>query len=618
MKPMQVTVRCNRPVGHLPHFWQGTGFAQPKLLLRDDMRQALQYITSLPHGGITYVRPHYLFRLVSISGRGSSGFVYDWSQLDQALDFLVENDLKLFLELMGNPSNYFSDFEDARQVNEWREFVRDFAQRYIERYGIETVKSWYFECWNEPDIPSFWPYGMQSLFNYFDGCEAGLHEASSSLRLGGPGTALFLSDTFKAFLEHCHNGENYFTGQTGTRLDFISFHEKAAWASEVDLNPNTRALIEREKAIIRFVREHYPHFAHLPLMNNECDPQVGFGHAHTWRARPYYAAIVCKVINQHLIEIMDGQQAKFTFLSNDNGFMGGWGQRTLLARFTQEPLAAGDQDSSLTHFELIKKPVLNVMALLSLLGDTRCEVQGTGDAFAPVGLLATSRGTEQIAVLVYHSTDAIVAAGCETINLHMESIPFEEAMLVHYRMDAAHGNPFDVWAAMQDPVYHWHQGPQLPTAAQFAALREQQELAMLHEPRPVCIEQGSLQLQIEMPLPSVSLILLFGKPPSPPESIRKLRAQRYGGLHETNSVLLMWQGLASRTLRTYEVLYSRDADGPYRRVNAPDLICTGFLHLDAGNGGYYRVCARDYWGRRGPESDVLAVEARQMNEESRL
>ena len=32
---------------------------------------------------------------------------------------------------MGNPSNFFSDFENATQVNLWRELVNGLARRYI-------------------------------------------------------------------------------------------------------------------------------------------------------------------------------------------------------------------------------------------------------------------------------------------------------------------------------------------------------------------------------------------------------------------------------------------------------------------------------------------------------
>ena len=61
-------------------------------------------------------------------------------------------------------------------------------------------------------------------------------------------------------------------------------------------------LLEREIRAIEHIRRRHPRFAATPFMNNECDPQVGWGDFHTWHARPYYAAIVCKIISQHLEE----------------------------------------------------------------------------------------------------------------------------------------------------------------------------------------------------------------------------------------------------------------------------------------------------------------------------
>ena len=92
------------------------------------------------------------------------------------------------------------------------------------------------------------------------------------------------------------------------------------------------------------------------------------------------------MINQHLVELADGIGCPYTFLSNDNGFIGRWGNRTLLARFgavrsfddgqshhKPQIVSAGD-DVSFPPFEMIKKPVLNAMTMLSLLGDERCAV----------------------------------------------------------------------------------------------------------------------------------------------------------------------------------------------------------------------------------------------------
>jgi L-iduronidase len=115
---------------------------------------------------------------------------------------------------------------------------------------------------------------------------------------------------FQAFLAHCDSGRNYFSGATGARLDFISVHEKAAKAHKEDLNPRTRDMVEREAEIIRYIRKQHPRLAQIPFMNNECDPQVGWKDHHTWHARPYYAAWLCRSIGEHLEQLVDNMQCR--------------------------------------------------------------------------------------------------------------------------------------------------------------------------------------------------------------------------------------------------------------------------------------------------------------------
>lgn len=83
-------------------------------------------------------------------------------------------------ELMGSVSGFFTDFEDKRQVFEWRNLVFLTASRFIgelpsslegvttcwtrglkqalsslDTYGLEWVSLWNFETWNEPNNHDF-------------------------------------------------------------------------------------------------------------------------------------------------------------------------------------------------------------------------------------------------------------------------------------------------------------------------------------------------------------------------------------------------------------------------------------------------------------------------------
>lgn len=599
--------------GELVHFWQSTGFSPANLLLNADMQQAMAYLGGVPHGGIIFVRIHYMLELVKAEGLGTKSPTYDWSRLDTALDALVRNGLKPFFELMGNVEGFFDDYTKPAQAHTWRRLVQALAAHLIARYGADEVRSWKFETWNEPDV-GFWKQSDEAFCLYYDACHAGLKAVDPTLELGGPGTCQNLSSTLKTFLAHCDADVNPLTGETGIRPAFISIHEKGVRSHPEDLTPDTEGIIERERVVIRYILEHHPDLADLPFVNNECDPQVGWGTIHTWRARPYYAAIVAKILNQHLTRLVDQEPegVNYGLLSNDNGFLGTWGHRTHFTRFGEiDHIDHGqaenfrdaprfEEDPRRRRFELIKKPVFNVMSLLSLLGSERCAATPEGQASPdePIGVLATRRGRTQVSVLLYHSTDTIMRSGSEPITLHLENLPFERAMLVHYRIAAGEGDPFLIWESMGAPDH--------PTPAQYAELREHQELAMPTSPREIQADEGRFTVSLTLPLPGVSLVLLSADPLEAPAQVASLRAERYEGMDdETEAVMLIWECLVSRRIHTYEVLCASAPEGPYTRVNVKDQIDTAFLHVREPGVHYYRVRAIDYWGREGRASETL-------------
>jgi hypothetical protein len=224
-----------------------------------------------------------------------------------------------------------------------------------------------------------------------------------------------------------------------------------------------------------------------------------------------------------------------------------------------------------------------------------------------------------------------MSSGEEHIELQLNNVPFERGMLTHYRIDAEHGDPFKVWEAMGAPRY--------PSPEQYAAMRRHQELAMLDAPQEVVIEgqveraekkvhptgvqevrvrDGALILSFDLPLPSVSLVLLSAKPSEAPGRVADVRIERYEGLLDQDEIMVIWQAnhvwhdVGSRVLQTYEVLYADSPDGPYTRVNEADVIDTAFLHVrekvaDVPSAGFYKIRAVDYWGRRGEASEVVSL-----------
>ncbi|EJZ19984.1 hypothetical protein RCCGEPOP_17483, partial [Rhizobium sp. Pop5] len=324
----RISVDAGEAVRPFNRFWRGTGFSPAELLLEPEMRQMLAYIGALPNEGIRYLRVHYLYNLL----RSTGGAGYDWSLLDRALDVMIEHRLKPFFELMGNPSGLFTDYEDMDQVKRWRDLVTATADRYGARYGMDELRTWYFETTNEADS-GWWTYGIKGYTNYYDACVAGLDAVDPGLPMGGPGTARTLSPIFRALMAHCDNGASCLIGNGPPRLDYISIHEKGVNGSKDDLTPKTNAIVDRTLLVVDYLKEHHPRLAGLPIVNDECDPQLGWSDHHSWHGKAYYAGIIARIIEQHDRRIIAPKAADFAFLSNDNAFIGGWSQRTIFAYF---------------------------------------------------------------------------------------------------------------------------------------------------------------------------------------------------------------------------------------------------------------------------------------------
>ncbi|PXW54026.1 L-iduronidase [Chelatococcus asaccharovorans] len=587
-------------------FWRSTGFSPAELLLEPEMQQTLAYVGGVPRHGIEYLRVHYMLDLVTAERFGR----YDWTRLDRALDVISEYRLKPFFELMGNPSYLFTDLNARDQVHHWRDFMAELAHRYRQRFGAEELRSWYFETWNEPDI--WWTLGGETGFNnYYDACHEGLRAVEPEITLGGPGVARRIPPIFKSFLAHCDTGENVFTGERGVRLDFISVHEKGARKHAEDLTPNSLAICQHEMMAVDYVRQHHPRFAHLPFINNECDPQIGWHIHHTWHALPYFAGLAAKIIDQHQRLIIDNEGVDYPVLSNDNGFLGRWGNRTHLAYFGDKDIKAA-QNEHLTDigaldqrvaepepFELIKKPALSVMELLAWLGEERLSV--SGDPLDPdrdgLGVIATRLSGGDPAILVYYSVDSFRRSGERPVRLTFDNVAPGVYALALFRIEDGRGDPYSVWETLDDL--------DKPGVEALAAMRAAQEPALAIEQIHVSAANPQATIKLDIALPGVALAVLARRGDEGPSMPRDLKLTAYAGLNGAVNTVLFWQTGGSDSLELFDVFWSESENGPYRVVNPAPLLSTVYLHSAGGEAGFYKVQARDVFGRVSPPSPAV-------------
>ncbi|XP_015928540.1 alpha-L-iduronidase isoform X2 [Parasteatoda tepidariorum] len=590
-------------------FWKSTGLCPPDphqnahaFLLAPDMKQNFFHIGSLPQHGIIQVRIHWLLDLIKLKILPNFVVSFDFKYLDDLILSLWENGLQPGFELMGNPSNYFTDFENQTQVYLWKDMIQSLAEHYIGLFGIKYVVQWNFETWNEPDHKDFdnLNFTTQGFLNYYDACSEGLKAANPRLRLGGPGGSCRIpsvghSPLCWALLAHCSYGKNYFSGEIGVRLDFISFHKKG--------NGSTDFIFDEELETMHYIRKTYPSLSHVPFYNDEADPLKNWALPQEWRADTTYAAMVVKITLKHIYWLIQKSSEVFiTLMSSDNAFLSyfpnQFTQRTLLARFQIN-------NTSPKHVEFVKKPVYSAFALLSKLCPyvltTKVHINGKklADNASEFGVIATACDNKRVVnVLMYNSVGNQTKESMTDVHLHFNFFCLQNSTFAIFEMDNINTNPHLKWKKLGKPIY--------PSLKQFSLIKDSEAPRMKG---PYFIKCGTpLQLGLKMHNPSVILINICRAQ----KAISRIQNVRF--LQTWNFTLqLSWTDDYNRCILTYIVEHSFLQHGPYHQLNKKNIIMPYYWHSCLKNNkscfikGFYRVKAIDYWNNNGPYSTPIYV-----------
>ncbi|GBN35523.1 Alpha-L-iduronidase [Araneus ventricosus] len=546
-------------------------------LLSPDMKLNIFHIGSLPRNGISQVRIHWMLDLVQM--RVSHFKVeYDFSRLDKLIYLLWENDLHPGFELMGNPSSYFTDFENETQVYLWKDLINKLAVHYIDMFGF---------------------------LNYYDACSEGLFSANKHLRFGGPGGSCRIptkghSPMCWALLHHCSYGKNYFTGKKGVRLDFISFHKKG--------NGGSNLIIDEEIETIHYILSNFPSYINTSFYNDEADPLKNWSLPQWWRADSTYAAMVIKIILNHIYfyYVEKGsdlvKDAKFNLLSNDNAFLSyfpnQFTERTLLARFQVN-------NTYPKYVEFIRKPVYAVFGLLSKLCPNILSINltnGGGDLLnnwgSNFGALATHCVAHgEISIILYNSADTFKNGSVANVDVYLNISCLKENTSARWailEVNNRKSNPYLVWKNIGMPSY--------PSVEDFSLMKSKEEPYMRG---PWDFPDSLLwKYQLNVLNPGITLIHICERP----QKLYKVKNIRF--LQVWNKTLqISWTDQYNRCLSSYIVLYSFDLYGSYDQLNKKRLLFPSYWHacyskkIKCDIRGFYKVFAVDYWGRRGPSSE---------------
>ena len=178
--------------------------------------------------GIRYIRFHGIFdddllviqRLTdyfNFAAMPWAGKVRELSfrQIANVFDNVLKCGMKPFVELSFMPSalakgkkvglRYRNHIDMPKHMEQWCDLIEKFIRFLLDRYGKEEVESWYFEVWNEPDLPIFFHGKQQDYFELYAATARAVKISDAALRVGGPSTsACRWVDEFKTYCEKNH------------------------------------------------------------------------------------------------------------------------------------------------------------------------------------------------------------------------------------------------------------------------------------------------------------------------------------------------------------------------------------------------------------------------------
>jgi xylan 1,4-beta-xylosidase len=205
------------PPSHAPlnHVWNRcVGAGRANEALRADwqahFREAVDVL------GIRFVRFHGLFHDDMFVYRATYGGGFappevlpqpqiTFSYVDMVFDAILDAGARPFVELGFMPRELATQTETLfwwkahcsppTDMAEWVRLVTATVEHWIERYGLDEVRQWRFEVWNEPNlVPHFWTGTRTEYFELYEATARAIKAIDPLLKVGGPSTSVFVPD----------------------------------------------------------------------------------------------------------------------------------------------------------------------------------------------------------------------------------------------------------------------------------------------------------------------------------------------------------------------------------------------------------------------------------------
>lgn len=216
-------------------------FGRAREGLRADFQEQLRELQK--EISFEYIRFHGLFHDdMAVYDEDENGNPILWfGYIDKLFDFLFSVNIKPFVELGFMPGKiakskntvfwWQANGSPPTDYDKWHYLLKETVKHLTDRYGVDEVKTWYFEVWNEPNLSSFFRGTQEEYFKLYEVSADAVKSVCKDYRIGGPSTsgADFRENLgyLKSFIDFCKNEK--------LPVDFFSAHPyPTCWALDQD------------------------------------------------------------------------------------------------------------------------------------------------------------------------------------------------------------------------------------------------------------------------------------------------------------------------------------------------------------------------------------------------
>ncbi len=470
------TCQISQTPTDFPHFWEHTvGSGHAPLALRADWQQQLR--RAHDELGFRYVRFHGILsdEMGTLICQDNE-LLYSFFNTDQVIDFLLSIGMRPLIELSFMPETlasghttvfaYRANVTPPTDYALWSTLVGKLVSHWVARYGVDEVRSWLFEVWNEPNLTAFWTGGQDGYFTLYRETVTAIKNVDDALQVGGPATAD--NAWVPEFLAYCRS--------KALPVDFVSTHH---YPTDAFGTPGSDTITQLEHAPRHDMRNEVRTVRHeagtLPLYYTEWN--ISSNSRDPMHDGSFAAAFATRIVMEARGLVQGYSWWAFSDIFAEN-------------YFPSVPFHGG---FGLLNLHGIAKPSYRAFQLLHQSGTELLEIVGEHET-ASAWVTRTGKVLKMLMTNVAMPRHDIQP---QLVQLQLTDAPVPHSAWIE-RIDDDHVNPRALWEIMGEPSSL--------SAAQMEQLHAAS--ALRQEPQAWTHEDNAIVLAVVLPRQSVACVTI--------------------------------------------------------------------------------------------------------------